>query len=1189
MDGSRHTTGPKLQQEAGRLAQLTLPDGNAYLHHPWHPQHGRDTVQGYAVMMPWGGKEVQRVSTSTGAKETLGDALPKTHLYLTYGVRGGRFVYGIPWAGSQVLRVDPIAKTHKLVGPKFGSSGGNWHAVNGDTHDGCIYAVPALSADRVLRIRWDVAEGEEEVIDVVGDALTGQGHNKWASGIVGPDGCVYGIPWDASRVLKFDPKTATSTLIGDSFGGRGEKWYNAAVCEGDGCIYAAPWNATSWLKIDCAAGTAQTSESIGGKKIEPPGNWRFTHPAADGWMYATNTNKPSQIMRLDPTTLRHEILTAAVGLETVSRGPKGELYGITPGGLLARVKLNPPPLMSRDKVDTVLQQVLQQSSVPWPYGRVMVRGRGGVGKSSTINAMSGKEFNAKHESTIGADVKDVELHQHDMSIDQSNLNPMQAASGDSAYVDALAFNAAEAARAADDAKAAEAKAKAEASTAAAASAVGAEVAAEVSKPVADLVAGAERDVVDTSTADATSEQQQPKDEAGTASGAIAQPPASDTVVPEAQVPALPSLPDTEPMQLGGLQYEKVQEEEDVPAQPARPKEEDPDKVPADLVIKYRTGAKRQALKLRVQDCGGQTVFLQILDMLITPDGTVHMIVFSLTALHHAFDETITEVLVQLNSVQLCAPDAPVILVGTRKGEVDEAQLPNLSARMADKLRRRCGPAMKGLVPNGQLCFYGIENSKGFHGDQTIVELVGAVERAAKELPSIKKEKVPLKWLRVLDKMRAEAKSRRLLLMRKDAATSGESDVYDMASLCGLPHTGQTLETEVPVMLKYFHTLGAVLWYGGTQSLTSSLGNVVILDPQWVIDAATCVIRQFDEKSGEDSSKGMHHKDVDVAVNRSHREEFTLLKEKGKLSRSLLIQFWKQEEFKDHVDGLLDLMLELGLFVAERAIDVHGKVAPAREANHFIVPALLPDPVDSEPPRGVGEWPRPREDAAELRLHFANEDDIVDDSTLIHDSSKFEAGFLPDGVFHYICTGAVASHTSKFKARVERSHAYVAFDKELVTLQKLSAQSSIRVRLHSNGESGGSIVVDQLRVLIYEALQEYRRLNFKLRCVMLAPLPGKADVWVDLDVLGKISASDTVVHAAPGRQIEIPVLKASLARWLTKQCQFCFILADKLRESSPSFKMVRLQDMPPDWVECRTITFEDACLGVYTSEYVAVSQ
>ena len=460
-------------------------------------------------------------------------------------------------------------------------------------------------------------------------------------------------------------------------------------------------------------------------------------------------------------------------------------------------------------------------------------------------------------------------------------------------------------------------------------------------------------------------------------------------------------------------------------------------------------------------------------MLITPDGTVHMIVFSLKALDRAFEETIAEVLMQLNSVQLCAPGAPVILVGTRKGEVDEAQLPNLSARMADKLRRRCGPAVKGLVPNGDLCFYGIENSKGFQGDQTILKLVGAVETAVYKLPSIKEKKVPLKWLRVLDKLRAEAKSRRRLLMKKDPATSDESDVYDMASLCGLPHRGQTLETEVPVMLEYFHTLGAVLWYGGTQSLTSSLGNVVILDPQWVIDAATCFIRQFDPTSDEDTSKGMHYKKIDDEVKRSHLPEFRTLKEKGKLSRSLLIRFWEQQEFKDHFDGLLDLMLELGLIVAERTC-IDGKLAPARMANRFIVPALLPDKSKFDSPPS---WPeRPPLDAAELHLHFSyaagkSDDHVAAEETLLYNSSKFEAGFLPDGVFHHICAGALASSdTSKFEAEVERSHAYVVFDKELVTLRKLSAQSSIFVRLYSNGESGGSVVVDQLRVLILEALQ-----------------------------------------------------------------------------------------------------------------------
>ena len=47
--------------------------------------------------------------------------------------------------------------------------------------------------------------------------------------------------------------------------------------------------------------------------------------------------------------------------------------------------------------------------VPWPHVRLMVRGSGGAGKSSTIDAMAGRAFDAVHPSTVGATVRDVDL------------------------------------------------------------------------------------------------------------------------------------------------------------------------------------------------------------------------------------------------------------------------------------------------------------------------------------------------------------------------------------------------------------------------------------------------------------------------------------------------------------------------------------------------------------------------------------------------------------------------------------------------------------------------------------------------------------------------------------------------------------------------------------------------------------
>ena len=76
------------------------------------------------------------------------------------------------------------------------------------------------------------------------------------------------------------------------------------------------------------------------------------------------------------------------------------------------------------------------------------------------------------------------------------------------------------------------------------------------------------------------------------------------------------------------------------------------------------------------------------------------------------------------------------------------------------LRQRCGSVVEWLIMNKdgleereeELCFYGVENSRGYRGDASIRHLVAAIEKAALSLPSIN-QKVPLEWLHVYDELR----------------------------------------------------------------------------------------------------------------------------------------------------------------------------------------------------------------------------------------------------------------------------------------------------------------------------------------------------------------------------------------------------------------------------------------------------
>ena len=95
------------------------------------------------------------------------------------------------------------------------------------------------------------------------------GQDKWLGGVLGADGCVYGVPGHAKQVLKLDPVTAKVSLVGGPYKGK-YKWLRGATAP-DGCIYCIPCHADKVLRIDCTTGESVCTE-IG----EPmPGEWKW--------------------------------------------------------------------------------------------------------------------------------------------------------------------------------------------------------------------------------------------------------------------------------------------------------------------------------------------------------------------------------------------------------------------------------------------------------------------------------------------------------------------------------------------------------------------------------------------------------------------------------------------------------------------------------------------------------------------------------------------------------------------------------------------------------------------------------------------------------------------------------------------------------------------------------------------------
>jgi hypothetical protein len=543
----------------------------------------------------------------------------------------------------------------------------------------------------------------------------------------------------------------------------------------------------------------------------------------------------------------------------------------------------------------------------------------------------------------------------------------------------------------------------------------------------------------------------------------------------------------------------------------------------------------------------------------------------------------------------CGKGAPIILAGTRKDQVSVA-LKGLSDRLLVELQRRCESALIGLIANRggpstpedgveDLCFFAIENSRGYKGDESIRNLVRALELASNKLPSMS-QLVPLLWLRVYDELRRLSRGCEEGVIQRHVTLDA---VRQLAVDCGMPHPGLTIEDELPVMLHFFHDLNAVLWWD-----TEKLRDLVILDAQWIIDAATCIIRDFKLPDHTDRYERMRQYDQQAIREEPHAWT-ELIEGKAMLHHRLLDILWQHPDFESCKQELLDLMIKFSL-----AVPVPGK------SEQFIIPSLLRESVPESPPIG---WPPPCDDALHLRLHFSFKgNETKDVMKFSYDDSELAHGCLPIGAFYKLCAGALGSSyrtSSGSQLALYRNFAFVVLNqiqKEHVILEYVPAKSSVIARLSSNAQSGsGGIVLDRLRVLISEELSTYGNLRCRIltdTCAsgsistLLSRLSERRpDQWVDLEAI-----PFAMHHACLGYERckpELRALQRELAFWFSSSCDFNFILAENLRGASESEfpQMLRLQDMRrkfPDWIVNRRIVLTEACRGSYTEEYLAVS-
>ena len=180
-------------------------------------------------------------------------------------------LYCAPANASRILRWDPSSDgdttaTTTLVGEDLGDEKWKYAGAVASGDGSEIYLIPSrarclvryeIATDRCTRIPIDHLVSEETP-------------GGWRGGVLRPDGCVYGIPVKAERMLRYDPREPhgpeNPALVGDAVSG-----YIGAVLAGNGCIYGIPNKADRVFRYDPFDGT---TELVGDSfELESGGKW----------------------------------------------------------------------------------------------------------------------------------------------------------------------------------------------------------------------------------------------------------------------------------------------------------------------------------------------------------------------------------------------------------------------------------------------------------------------------------------------------------------------------------------------------------------------------------------------------------------------------------------------------------------------------------------------------------------------------------------------------------------------------------------------------------------------------------------------------------------------------------------------------------------------------------------------------
>ncbi|GFH61912.1 hypothetical protein CTEN210_18388 [Chaetoceros tenuissimus] len=360
-------------------------------------------------------------------------------------------------------------------------------------------------------------------------------------------------------------------------------------------------------------------------------------------------------------------------------------------------------------------------------------------------------------------------------------------------------------------------------------------------------------------------------------------------------------------------------------------------------IDLATSKDGKSIRFTIYDNGGQRVFRCIQNLLLSREG-IFIVVFDIMKI---FDESSrAEALehleywvssIKLDACQESGSDAtkdnksvqeennrdidasikypPVILVGTHydefkklKGDVATG-LKTLNNILIETL------PLTDLVPLGNppgksesnrlhlynqqqnLCFWPVDNSNS--EDENILKLRKVILDAAMNDEGFDiSQEVPISMLRTMDRL-TEISQKQPIIPIIDEKGNQES-VMKVMSDCGVFESDKIENENIcRDLLTKYHNLGHFIYFHQVQALQ----DFCILDPQWLMDMITYIVRDF-----------RYHwflRDTN-AIKMNNGISWNRLKDHGILDIPLLRQLWVGTS-KAHIDFLSEVLLKIGIF------------------------------------------------------------------------------------------------------------------------------------------------------------------------------------------------------------------------------------------------------------------------------------